>query len=135
MFLEYPAFLVGWSYILTYQLSASAQVAGWSDSIVTLIELIPNYNATRWIVQAPFAWSGMGNNFYVTGGVINLPAIFITVAIIALLLLGIRETAYVNFVLVVFKIIVLLIFIFAGCVYVKRANYVPFVPSNQGIRE
>jgi amino acid transporter len=53
-------------------------------------------------------------------------------SITVLLVIGIRETAMVNMVLVVIKIILLLIFIFVTCGYVNRDNYKPFFPSNLG---
>jgi APA family basic amino acid/polyamine antiporter len=85
------------------------------------------------VTQAPLLWDETTNSFVVTGQAINLPAIVISVALTLLLITGIRPTAIVNLVLVVFKIIVLLIFIFACCKYVDRKNYTPFFPSNLGI--
>ncbi|CAF4114926.1 unnamed protein product, partial [Adineta steineri] len=88
--------------------------------------------ATNSLIQAPVAWDDNTQSFSVTGGVINLPAIFITIAITILLMSGIYATAIVNLVLIVIKIIILLIFIFATCKYVNVDNYQPFIPSNQG---
>ena len=115
-----------------YQLAASVVVVRWSQYVVSFIHLISNFNATASIVQAPTAWSDTGNTIYKTGQVLNLPAIVITIAITVLLIIGIRETAIVNLVLVVFKIIVLLIFIVAGAIYVDRRNYSPFIPPSLG---
>ena len=97
-----------------------------------LISLISKYNVTSSLVEAPVAWSDNSVMFYSTGQVINLPAIAITVAITFVLIIGIRETAIINLVLVVIKVIILLIFIFACCKYVDRKNYHPFFPSNEG---
>ena len=97
-----------------------------------LIELISGYHVTSMVVLPPVAWNETGMNFYATGQVINLPAIAITIAITVLLVSGIRPTAIVNLVLVVFKIIILLIFIFACAKYVKKENYQPFFPRNEG---
>ena len=115
-----------------YQLAASVVVVRWSQYVVDFIHLISDYNVTTSIVQAPTAWVDGANTLQKTGQVMNLPAIAITVAITVLLIIGIRETAIVNLVLVVFKIIVLLIFIVAGAVYVDRRNYRDFIPANQG---
>lgn len=118
--------------MIFYQLAASTVAVGWSANVVHLIDLMSDHNATRLIVQAPAAWSENTDSFYVTGQVINLPAIAITVAVTIILFIGIRETANINLGLVIFKIIVLLIFIFAGCVYVDPKNYQPFFPRNEG---
>nr|ACI90398.1 cationic amino acid transporter-like protein [Philodina roseola] len=131
-YVEYAAFFIGWSYMILYQLAASTVVVAWSSEVVRFIDLISDYNASRYIVQAPVAWSEKTESFYSTGQVLNIPAIAITLAITVILILGIRETANTNLALVTFKIIVLLIFIFAGCVYVKTENYRPFFPSNEG---
>ncbi len=118
---------------LLYQVGASAVVVNWSHYVVHFIHLVSDYNITRSLVEAPVAWSADLSMFYHTGQIINLPAIAITIAITLLLISGIRPTAIVNLLLVIIKVIILLIFIFAGCAHVDRKNYEPFFPSNQGI--
>ena len=130
---EYPAFIVGWTSGLLYQLAASAVVVRWSHYVVHFIELISDHNITKSIVEAPIAWSKTSDTFYVTGQVINVPSIAIGIFVTVILFLGIRETSMVNLVLVIFKIVILLIFIFAGCVYVDTDNYRPFFPKNEGM--
>ena len=126
------AWFIGWNYALLYQLAALTVVVGWSKYAVHLVGLIANYTSISTVVEAPVAWNETGLNFYATGQVINLPAIAITIAITMLLVSGIRSTAIVNLVLVAFKIIILLIFIFACAKYVNRENYKSFFPENQG---
>jgi amino acid transporter len=127
------AWFIGWNYALLFQLGALTVVVSWSKYVVHFIETVSHYNATSWIVQAPVFWDEDAKHFIVTGQAINLPAIAITIAMTVLLIIGIRPTAIVNLVLVVIKIIILLIFIFACCKYVNRDNYKPFFPPNQGI--
>jgi len=67
-------------------------------------------------------------------GLINLPAIFIALAVTALLVVGIRESANVNTVIVFIKVGVVLAFIAAGIGYVNQANWTPFIPPNTGVR-
>jgi basic amino acid/polyamine antiporter, APA family len=129
---EYLAWFIGWNSALLYQLACLTVVVGWGEYVQHLIGIISDYNVTSSIVQAPIAWNETSVGFYVTGQVINLPAIAITIGITILLIIGIRETAMVNMVLVVIKIIILLIFIFVTCRYVNRNNYKPFFPSNLG---
>jgi APA family basic amino acid/polyamine antiporter len=132
LFVEYLAWFIGWNYALLYQLSALTVVDAWSEYVVDLINLLSDYNVTKSVVEAPIAWNETALNFYITGQAINLPAIAITMAITFLLISGIRPTAMVNLVLVIIKIIILLIFIFACCKYVNRDNYKPFFPPNGG---
>ncbi|CAF0785073.1 unnamed protein product [Rotaria sordida] len=129
---EYLAWIIGWDLILEYLLAAATVAVGWSGYVVHFIETISKHNATRSIVQAPIAWSDDSNSFYVTGKVINLPAVVIIIALTILLVIGIGESAKVNIVIVVIKILVVLLFIFACCGYTKRSNYSPFFPPNEG---
>ena len=105
----------------------------WSHYVVHLIDIVSDYNITKSLVEAPIAWDINLGRFYLTGQVINLPSIAITIVIVVVLIIGIRESATFNLVFVVLKIIILLIFIFTCCVHVKRSNYEPFFPSNLGI--
>ena len=114
------------------QLGALAVVVNWSKYVVHLIGLISNYNVTTSVVQAHWAWNETSESFYNTGQVINIPAIAITFGITLLLISGIRPTAVVNLVLVIIKIIILFIFIFACCKYVDPKNFKPFFPKNEG---
>lgn len=132
LFVEYMAWFIGWNYALLYQLAAAAVLVHWSKYVVHLIELISGYKVVSMVVQPPVAWNETGLNFYATGQVINLPAVAITIAITILLVSGIRPTAIVNLILVVFKIIILLIFIFACAKHVNTDNYRPFFPRNEG---
>ncbi len=118
---------------MLYQVAASAVVVNWSHYIVYFIDLVSDYNITTSLVQAPLAWSDALNMFYVTGQVINLPSIVITIAISIVLIIGIRETVILNLVFVVIKVTILLIFIFTCCVHIDRKNYDHFFPSNEGI--
>lgn len=132
MLIEYFAWIIGWNYTLNYQLAVSVVVVNWSKSLVHLIVLTCNYEPVKTIVEAPVAWNETGAHFYITGHVLNLPAIILTIALTALLLLGIRATAVVNLTLVIFKIITILIFIFACAKYINPDNYTPFIPTNEG---
>ncbi len=131
-FVEYWAWFIGWNYALLYQLAALTVVVDWSKYVVHFIDNVSVYNVTRLLVQAPVAWNETAGLFSATGQAINIPAIAITIAITLLLIYGIRPTAMVILVLVVFKIIILLIFIFPCCKYVDRKNYEPFFPRNRG---
>ncbi len=127
------AWFIGWNYALLYQLAALTVVVNWSKHLVNFIKLVSNYNVTSMIVEAPVSLDEDEFHFYPTGQTINLPAIAITVVLTIVLIAGIRPTAIFNLVLVVFKIIILLIFIFACYKYVDQKNYDPFFPPNQSI--
>lgn len=132
MLVEYLAWIIGWDLVLEYLLAAATVAVGWSGYVVHFVETVSKHNATKWIVEAPFAWSEESSTFYLTNRVINLPAMVIVLALTVLLLIGIGESAKANMVIVIIKLAVVLLFIFACCGYTHRSNYTPFIPPNEG---
>jgi APA family basic amino acid/polyamine antiporter len=65
-------------------------------------------------------------------GVFNLPAALAVVAVSALLVTGINQSARVNTAIVVVKLAVLVLFVVCGIAYVRPENWTPFVPANTG---
>src|SRR5207244_851244 len=63
------------------------------------------------------------------------PAVIIIVIVTLLLVIGIRESATVNNVIVFVKVAVVLLFIVGAAHAINPANWHPFIPPNTGIRE
>src|SRR5205814_71456 len=61
-----------------------------------------------------------------------LPAVLITVAVTALLIVGVSESATVNAVIVVIKVGIVLVVIGAGALFIQTDNWHPFIPANTG---
>jgi APA family basic amino acid/polyamine antiporter len=129
---EFIAWIIGWDLILEYALGAATVAVGWSGNFVTLLhQLGMSFPAA--ISAAPgtvvqLAGGGMGT----TVAVFNLPAVLITVAVTALLILGVSESATVNAVIVVIKVAIVLVVIGAGALFIQPANWHPFIPPNTG---
>jgi len=127
---ELVAWIIGWDLILEYALGAATVAVGWSGTLVTLLG--------QFGVQFPAAFSAApGTVVQLAGGasvtaVFNLPAVLITIAVTALLVFGVSESARVNSVIVVVKVAVVLVVIAAGAFYVVPAYWHPFVPANTG---
>jgi APA family basic amino acid/polyamine antiporter len=64
--------------------------------------------------------------------VFNVPAALIILAVTALLVIGIKESAFVNNFIVVVKVAILLLFIAVGVGFINTANWQPFIPPNTG---
>jgi APA family basic amino acid/polyamine antiporter len=62
------------------------------------------------------------------GGILNLPAIFIIAVVAGLLIYGTRESATVNALLVLVKIVALIVFVVVALPYFDAANFKPFMP-------
>jgi basic amino acid/polyamine antiporter, APA family len=127
---ELIAWIIGWDLILEYALGAATVAVGWSGTLVTLLG--------QFGVSFPAALSAApGTTVAVAGGdpvvaVFNLPAVLVTIAVTALLVIGISESATVNSIIVVIKVGVVLAVIVAGAFFVNPANYHPFIPANSG---
>jgi basic amino acid/polyamine antiporter, APA family len=65
-----------------------------------------------------------------TPGVINLPAILLTLLMTALLVVGIKESANFNNIIVFIKVAIVIAVIGFGFMYVNTANWHPFIPPN-----
>ena len=127
---ELVAWIIGWDLILEYAIGAATVSISWSAYVVSLlhemgIHLPPVITASPW---QPVA-TPEGTVEY---GLINLPALFIIVAITWLLIVGIRETTRVNTSIVFIKLAVVVLFISLGYHYVNPENHHPFIPENTG---
>ena len=127
---ELVAWVIGWDLILEYALGAATVAVGWSGILITLLgQLGLTFPAS--LSAAP------GTVVPVVGGdpvtaVLNLPAVLVTAAVTALLIVGVSESASVNGVIVVIKVAVLIVVIAAGAMFVDPANWHPFIPPNTG---
>ncbi|MCU0618672.1 MAG: amino acid permease [Gemmatimonadaceae bacterium] len=68
----------------------------------------------------------------VVDGIINLPAVLLIIAITALLVRGVSESASFNNLMVFIKTTIVLLVIGFGFMYVNRENWTPFIPENTG---
>jgi len=152
---EFMAWIIGWDLILEYLFAASTVAVGWSGYVVSFLQdfgvIIPAQFTAAWgsvMVDIPqIGWKLMTpeltKNLADTGiaidslphlsGILNLPAMFVVAAITILLLIGIRESARFNNVMVFIKVFVILLFIGIGAFFVNKANWHPFIPENTGV--
>jgi APA family basic amino acid/polyamine antiporter len=106
---EIIAWIVGWALVLEYAIAASAVSVGWSGYMVSLAQEIFNITIPVTFVKGPFDD---------TPGLINIPAMLIGLVCMALLIVGTKESARFNAVLVVIKVAAL-----------DAANFEPFSPN------
>ena len=127
---ELMAWIIGWDLVLEYALSTATVAVGWSGYFLSLL--------ADFGIHIPAALTAApGENVAIAGGtvahgVFNLPASLIVVFVAALLVVGIRQSANTNTVLVIIKSMVLVIFVIAGAAYINRDNLTPFIPENTG---
>lgn len=128
---ELIAWIIGWDLILEYLFAASTVSVGWSGYVSNFLKENLNVNIPTALTNAPIGFEA-GKGWYLTGSLINFPAVFIVVVISVLLVIGIKESVKFNNVIVLIKVVVILLFIFFGVGYVTAENLTPFIPENTG---
>jgi APA family basic amino acid/polyamine antiporter len=135
---EFVAWVIGWDLILEYAFGATTVAIGWSGYVTSFLRdlgmMIPAEFAS-----APFAYDPASRSWSPTSALVNLPAMSIIVVITLLLVLGIKESAKVNNIIVSIKLAIVVLFIVAGVWFVKTSNWVTpgnptgaFIPPNVG---
>lgn len=134
---EVFAWTMGWLLLLEYGISASTVAAGWTGYVVSLAKdfgiFIPDavsHSTMQYIV--PNANDPASHGALQTTGAVNLVGAIGILIVTALLVIGIRESARFNNVIVVIKVSVLLAFVAIGVTYFDPANWHPFIPKNEG---
>jgi APA family basic amino acid/polyamine antiporter len=130
---ELMAWLVGWALILEYALGASAVAVGWSGHIVGVLSDMGIHLPHALTVGPKIAFGGFLQGGEL-GGFINLPAVIITILVTALLVVGTKESASVNAVLVAIKVAALTLFLVLTLPLVAghMPNFHPFAPRGWG---
>ena len=119
---EFLAFIVGWNLILEYTVTCSTVAAGWSGYVVGLL--------SSGGIDLPVAFTKVPEE----GGIINVPAILITMFLCILLVRGTKETVMINRILVFVKLAVIVIFFVLAVPNIDPTNWDPFLPyGTQGI--
>ena len=127
---ELVAWIIGWDLILEYALSVATVAVGWSGYFVSFLRDL-GLALPPGLTCAPFA-TAVGPDGGMVAGVFNLPAALIVLLVTGLLVIGIRQSANANIVLVLVKTLVLIAFVALGAAYVRRDHLTPFIPPNTG---
>jgi len=126
---EFIAWIIGWDLILEYLFGAATVAVGWGGYMVSFLGdfglILP-----KTIAGAPFSFDATG--WHSTGSIINFPAVFIVLFITTILVMGIKESAKLNDIIVLIKVTVILLFIGFGISHIQIANWTPFIPENTG---
>ena len=124
---EFVAWIIGWDLILEYLFGAATVAVGWSGYFVAFLHKLGVNLSPSW-TQAPFDVQGTHTLVRHAGGVINLPAVLLVLAMTSLLVIGIKESARFNNVIVFVKMAIVLLVIGFGIMFVNQANWHPFIP-------
>jgi APA family basic amino acid/polyamine antiporter len=139
---EFLAWIIGWDLILEYLFAASTVAVGWSSYLVSFLSDF-GIKFPQKFTDAPYnyapphdagwnIWRLFTEGWTGTGAVLNVPAMCIVAVVTVLLVIGIKESAAFNNVIVAIKLTVILAFIAVGVRYINTANWHPFVPPATG---
>ena len=150
---EFMAWIIGWDLILEYLFAASTVAVGWSGYVVSFLKdlnifIPPQFTSATGsvLVNVPeMGWKPLTDAFAQTLAstgvqvdslahvtcILNLPAMFIVALLSTLLVIGIRESANFNNIMVIIKVSVIILFIAIGFMFVKSINWHPFIPANK----
>ncbi len=135
---ELIAWIIGWDLVLEYALGATAVAVGWSGYMVSFLKDFGVIVPPAWS-EAPFSYDAALGQWHRTTAVMNVPAMLATASTSLLLIVGIRESARVNDIIVIIKVAIILAFIAAAVWFVSTSNWVTagnpegaFIPPSTG---
>src|SRR4051794_13653209 len=115
---ELVAWIIGWDLIVEYGIAVATIAVGWGGYLQDLLSSLFGINLPDAISSPP------GD-----GGTINLTAAFLVAAVTVLLVIGVRESARTNTVMVIFKVAVLVFFIAVGISAFNGHHFDDFAPN------
>jgi basic amino acid/polyamine antiporter, APA family len=127
---ELAAWIIGWDLVLEYSLASSTVALGWSANAVSLLADLGIRVPPR-LTAAPGQLVTLADGATTTG-LLNLPAALVCLLITALLVVGVRESARANAVIVAIKLAVLVLFVVFCMRFVRTELWTPLVPPNTG---
>ena len=127
---EFIAWIIGWDLILEYLFGAATVAVGWSGYFSAFMSEI-GIHIPPALSNAPFTVEGT-HTLVRTGALVNLPAAFLVVFMTVLLVIGIKESARFNNLIVFVKLAIVFLVIGFGFMFVRPENWHPFIPPNTG---
>ncbi len=123
---ELMAWIIGWDLMLEYAFGAVTVAAGWSGYLVSLVSKTMGFHLSDSMLmftkgpweQVTLADGSLANGYW------NLPASFIAIVVSAILYRGIKESAFVNNLIVIVKVVIILAFIILGWSVIDASNWI-----------
>jgi APA family basic amino acid/polyamine antiporter len=118
---EIVAFVIGWALLLEWGLAAAVVCVGWGQYFNDLLDSGAGVTLPDAIVRAPGE-----------GGVVNVPAVLLVVAVTTLLIIGVKESVRVNTAMVFVTVGVLALFVGLGATAFNADYFSPFATEGVG---
>jgi APA family basic amino acid/polyamine antiporter len=127
---ELFAWIIGWDLVLEYAMSCGVVAADWTKYFNELLQAL---FGAAWRVPAALSndpFTVIDRTTQATG-TLNLPAVIVMAVVTAILVIGIRESATTNALLVIIKVGVVVFVIVVGCWYINPANWTGIPPQDR----
>ncbi|MCI0489707.1 MAG: amino acid permease [Blastocatellia bacterium] len=124
---EVFAWIIGWDLVLEYAVGSAVVANGWSGYFQKVLNTLGVTIPTE--VSGPvIKYDPSTGGFLSTGSFINLPAVAVVVLVTIVLVVGIKESASFNAIMVGVKVAAVLFVIGVGIFYINTDNWSPFAP-------
>lgn len=124
---ELFAWIIGWDLVLEYTVASASVAHGWSKYAQNFLGIF-DIHVPALLASAPYDFDPKLGQLVATGSAFDLPALLIVAVLTVILVIGIRESARFNNIMVVVKVAIVLMVIAIGAVYVDPRNWHPFAP-------
>jgi APA family basic amino acid/polyamine antiporter len=129
---ELFAWIIGWDLLLEYAVGAAVVANSWSSYFQEVLATVGIPAIPTHLGGPVVRYNADIGQIELTGAYLNLPAVLIVIAVTALLVKGIRESAGFNATMVGVKLSCVLFVLIVGGYYVNPANWKPFAPYGYG---
>ncbi len=122
---ELIAWIIGWDLVLEYGVSVAAVANGWSGYFNNFLGAV-GLSLPDVLTKGPFAVDPVTK--LASPGIVNLPAVAIILALMAMLIVGVKESAKLNAAMVFIKLLTICVFVGVAIFHVQPALWDPFMP-------
>jgi APA family basic amino acid/polyamine antiporter len=127
---ELTAWIIGWDLVLEYGIGAATVSIAWSEYLNKLLEFLPGSPTVPYAwCHSPFEVLRDASGTVVAHGIMNVPALFILFMLTLLLIRGMKESAFVNGLIVITKVTIVILIIVLGWSFIDPANHTPYIPT------
>lgn len=129
---EFMAWIIGWDLILEYGVAIAAVANGWSGYLKSVFSTMIGVTIPEALTKGPFATKTVDVDGVLTTvadpGLMNLPAIAIILVLMAMLIIGVKQSARFNAVMVFIKLLTIFVFIAVASQHIQPDLWSPFMP-------
>jgi len=131
---ELVAWIIGWDLVLEYGIGAATVGIAWSEYLNKLLEFLPGSPTIPYAwCHSPFEALHDAAGKTIAHGIMNVPAAFIIFALSVLLIRGMKESAFVNGLIVITKVTIVILIITLGWSFIDPTNHQPYIPASTTI--